>query len=490
MSRSCRGSKSAAPRAIAGPATRHARHHLLRRLAASRPHAALNELVPDLRTYIEHGGCATAFERLVAELDRVLDELTPNAAAFAELHDRDRHLIHGTPAPDTSDDAQAWERAQAIARDFPGTPLCSAWPATSSPATGSTCCRRPRWPSAREPAMAGCRDRSSRTLHGAWRPRRTRRSPASDRPDSRTAGTTEPRARSDRRAGGRRPFFDALIEIHATVLRAELTPPPPIPRQETAIEQVMRLHRGDWVELTDADGSCRRERLTWISPQRGIPRLLNHHGQGAIQISPEIWPNASPPAQAMLIFDQPATGSGRDSAEEASMSNQTSKVVSINAAAASAGRACDHQRLPAAARRCALPLADGIRAAVSEELFLLADGTREPPPADPLSRPSPGYRTRMEHFLSTRSATGLADAAHAPRRAGRDLLDIPDFAGLELVEDETLSEQIVLREFPRNSPKPATNSCTTLDRRMRGAARSRRPVAGENPLSPTPSAWR
>ena len=110
----------------------------------------LNELVPDLRTYIEHGGYATAFEqRFIAELDRVLDELTPNAAAFAELHSRIATFIHGTPAPDTSDDAQAWERAQAIARDFLERPSRPG-PRLPSPATGRRC-RRPRWHMRRGP---------------------------------------------------------------------------------------------------------------------------------------------------------------------------------------------------------------------------------------------------------------------------------------------------------------------------------------------------
>ena len=98
------------------------------------------------------------------------------------------------------------------------------------------------------------------------------------------------------------------------MLRAELTPPPPAPRQESAIEQVMRLHRGDWVEFTSVDGSCRRERLTWISPQRGILVFSNHHGQGAIQISPEDLAERVAEHKAMLIFDQPAADTSRDTA--------------------------------------------------------------------------------------------------------------------------------------------------------------------------------
>lgn len=276
----------------------------------------LNELVPDLRTYIEHGGYATAFEqRFIAELDRVLDELTPNAAAFAELHSRIATFIHGTPAPDTSDDAQAWERAQAIARDFLERPLpglardflAGYWvdvlqKTALAHATGS-----PQW----QDAVAVVED-----LAWSLAPK------AAEEDRLHLIGLIPALlARLNRGLDlidlpreDRRPFFDALIEIHATVLRAELTPPPPAPRHESAIEQVMRLHRGDWVEFTSADGSCRRERLTWISPQRGILVFSNHHGQGAIQISPEDLAERVAGHEAMLIFDQPATDTSRDTA--------------------------------------------------------------------------------------------------------------------------------------------------------------------------------
>jgi len=63
-----------------------------------------------------------------------------------------------------------------------------------------------------------------------------------------------------------------------------------------------------------SDGSCRRERLTWISPQRGILVFSNHHGQGAIQISPEDLAERVAGHEAMLIFDQPAADTSRDTA--------------------------------------------------------------------------------------------------------------------------------------------------------------------------------
>ena len=276
----------------------------------------LDELVPLLRASIEYGGSAGAFEeRLVAELDRVLDELAPNAAAFAGLHDRIEAFARGTPAPDSSDEAQSWERAEAAARDFLERPLphlardflAGYWVDVLQKTALAHPPESPQWLDAVTVvedlawSLAPKADEEDRLhligLIPALLARLNRGLDLIDVP------------RDDRR-----PFFDALIDVHASVLRAELTPPPPASHHESASEQVMRLHRGDWVEFTDADGSCSRERLTWISPQRGILVFSNHHGKGAIQISPEDLAERVAAGRAMLIFDQPEAGSGRDSA--------------------------------------------------------------------------------------------------------------------------------------------------------------------------------
>ena len=51
--------------------------------------------------------------------------------------------------------------------------------------------------------------------------------------------------------------------------------------------QVAELKRGDWVEFCDAEGHKNRERLNWISPQRGILLFSNHRSAKAISIAPE-----------------------------------------------------------------------------------------------------------------------------------------------------------------------------------------------------------
>lgn len=51
--------------------------------------------------------------------------------------------------------------------------------------------------------------------------------------------------------------------------------------------QVSELKRGDWVEFGNEDGNSNRERLNWISPQRGILLFSNHRSSKAISIAPE-----------------------------------------------------------------------------------------------------------------------------------------------------------------------------------------------------------
>ena len=50
---------------------------------------------------------------------------------------------------------------------------------------------------------------------------------------------------------------------------------------------VSEPRRGDWVEFRDEDGHTSRERLNWISPQRGILLFSNHRAAKAISIAPE-----------------------------------------------------------------------------------------------------------------------------------------------------------------------------------------------------------
>lgn len=131
----------------------------------------------------------------------------------------------------------------------------------------------------------------------------------------------------------RNAFFDTLVTLHAAALKGTLaaeeakaptkaspseplTPPitgegdllvtrrveegilieevmlvgaPPLrrARDRDAMEQVCELKRGDWVDFIDADGNVARERLNWVSPQKGILVFSNHRSAKAISISPE-----------------------------------------------------------------------------------------------------------------------------------------------------------------------------------------------------------
>jgi hypothetical protein len=58
-------------------------------------------------------------------------------------------------------------------------------------------------------------------------------------------------------------------------------------RDREALEQVNELKRGDWVDFIDAEGKVARERLNWVSPQKGILVFSNHRAAKAISITPE-----------------------------------------------------------------------------------------------------------------------------------------------------------------------------------------------------------
>ncbi len=130
----------------------------------------------------------------------------------------------------------------------------------------------------------------------------------------------------------RTAFFDALVKYHSAALKGEATEqalPPTAPRVEQLapiappaegdllvtrtidngvqveevilvgaspvwrpgdrdiFQQVNELRRGDWVEFIDDDGNANRERLNWISPQRGILLFSNHRSAKAISIAPD-----------------------------------------------------------------------------------------------------------------------------------------------------------------------------------------------------------
>lgn len=282
----------------------------------------LNDVAPMIKRYRERGGDTQNFEtEFAAGLDRILDDLPPNGAAFAAFHEAIGNFACHAPARnvesagDANSESIAWERAEAVARDYLERPLphlvrdflAGYWIDVLQRTALLYPEHSPQW----KDTVAVIEDL-------AWS-----LSPDKDQEERLQLIGLIPAllARLNRgldlieiERDDRRPFFDALIEIHAVVLRSELTPPPPPPKQESAIEQVNRLQRGDWVEFHLADGGNSRERLTWISPQRGILVFSNHQGQRAIQIAPEDLADLIDEHKAGLIFDQPATTSEKNSA--------------------------------------------------------------------------------------------------------------------------------------------------------------------------------
>lgn len=157
----------------------------------------------------------------------------------------------------------------------------------------------------------------------------------------------------------RSDFFDQLVQCHSAALKGEThaTPTPEIPPASGAenaspafspseegdllvtrstdngveVEEVIlvgaspiwraddreifrlvsELKRGDWVEFHELEGpdgdvaSTNRERLNWISPQRGILLFSNHRSAKAISIAPEALARQIRDGRATIVRDEP-----------------------------------------------------------------------------------------------------------------------------------------------------------------------------------------
>ncbi len=68
--------------------------------------------------------------------------------------------------------------------------------------------------------------------------------------------------------------------------------------------QVSELRRGDWVEFVDDEGNVNRERLNWISPQRGILLFSNHRSAKAISIAPDALARQIRDGKAAIVHDE------------------------------------------------------------------------------------------------------------------------------------------------------------------------------------------
>ena len=68
--------------------------------------------------------------------------------------------------------------------------------------------------------------------------------------------------------------------------------------------QVGALKRGDWIEFREEDGKTHRERLNWISPQRGILLFSNHRSAKAISITPDALAKQIRDGKAAIVRDE------------------------------------------------------------------------------------------------------------------------------------------------------------------------------------------
>ena len=150
-------------------------------------------------------------------------------------------------------------------------------------------------------------------------------------------------------AAARSAFHEALMQLHSAALKGEAPIPEAAPAAETAApapspspsedgdllvtrsidngveveevilvgaspvwraddreisRQVSDLRRGDWVEFRDEEGNTNRERLNWISPQRGILLFSNHRSSKAISIAPDALARQIRDGKATIVCEE------------------------------------------------------------------------------------------------------------------------------------------------------------------------------------------
>ena len=150
-------------------------------------------------------------------------------------------------------------------------------------------------------------------------------------------------------AAARSAFLDALMQLHSAALKGEAPIPEAAPAAETAApapspspseegdllvtrsidngveveevilvgaspvwraddreisRQVSDLRRDDWVEFRDEEGNTNRERLNWISPQRGILLFSNHRSSKAISIAPDALARQIRDGKATIVCEE------------------------------------------------------------------------------------------------------------------------------------------------------------------------------------------
>lgn len=128
---------------------------------------------------------------------------------------------------------------------------------------------------------------------------------------------------------------------------------------------------------------------------------------------------------------------------------------------------------------------------ISEELFVLADSTRDRLQQTRYLDLRADIEKDWSHLVETFRRDLSAEAERCqnlgktPDNPNAAPLDLPDFDGLQLVDDEDLTEHIVLREFAAQLSETCDEELYTLNRRIGALLGHDEPVDNSNPLAPT-----
>ena len=113
-----------------------------------------------------------------------------------------------------------------------------------------------------------------------------------------------------------------------------------------------------------------------------------------------------------------------------------------------------------------------VATAISEELFVLADSTRERLQQTRYLDLRADIEKDWPHFVETFRRNLSAESEKAQDQAWQHEnkqetpLEIPDFEGLQLMDDADLSEHIVIREFSAQLSETCDAELYTLNRRV------------------------
>lgn len=129
-------------------------------------------------------------------------------------------------------------------------------------------------------------------------------------------------------------------------------------------------------------------------------------------------------------------------------------------------------------------------APISEELFVLADSTRERLQQTRYLDLRVDIEKDWVHLVETFRRDLSAEAERcqnqeSQKESGRDAaLEIPDFEGLQLLGDDDLSEHIVIREFSAQLCESCDDELYTLNRRVAALLGHDELIDSDNPLAP------